>query len=429
MLHRILLGGSGDSAFQASLGDGDALYTGEAFSYGQPLHVDASGDYSLCMAQNDFTNGIGPFVVTRFGSADTSQVNKRINVSLRGQTMTRDSAGNYYIACNANSSAFYLFKLDSTGALLWQRTITTPTSTVYVAGIRVDSTDSNVFICGTRSVSAQSYGFVCKITSAGAHSFSRTSSTASTFHSMAIDSSNNVYCVGYYTPSGGVLVMKFTSTGTTSFTRRYYLSSGSGSSLGYGYSIACDNSFIYVTGSFGNSNYPHVMKMNLTGVIQWSRYANIVPSLVQAGIAVGLDSSGNIYMGAGNAADSGPKCGLFKFDSSGTLQWQRDITQYINMGVMGETIMVKGGNIYFVGTNFNSFLGQNGGWLMKVPADGSRTNGSLYLPSSYTVGAAPATINQAAVTLTISTTAYTVTTPTTFTSTNDNMYINKLTNL
>ena len=422
MLDRILLGSSGDSYFLSRPRDTDNTFGVDTREYVQPLFVDGAGTISVCAAQYDFLNGVGPFTLSRFTDTGATSLSKQINVSLRGQTMTRDSAGNYYIASVANGTTFYLYKLDANGAMLWQKVITTPSSTVNINGIRVDSTDANVYICGTRTVSATGYAFLVKITSAGTHSFTRVASTSSQFNSMALDSSNNIYCCGYFGSSGGLLVMKFTSTGTTSFTRRYYLSTGSTSVLGFGCGIACDNSFIYVTGTF--NSLVHVVKMNLTGVIQWSRYANITSPWREAPIGVGYDSSGNVYMGQGNGSNA---FALFKFDSAGTLLWQRQ-TSMNSMGIGSESIIVKNNILYVAATSYDGMGGASGIVIFKLPPNGSLTNGSTYISASYTVAAAPATINQAAVTVTMGTTAFTIANASN-TVTNDNIYLDKVTNL
>lgn len=420
MLDRLLLKGAvGEPYFLSSPTDTDAAYGIDVKDEVQPIHVDASGEVSVCTSQYDFVNGVGPFTISRFKSDGTAVMSKQINISLRGQTMTRDSSGNYYIASVANNTTFYLFKLDSTGALLWQKTITTPTSTVTaVTGIRVDSTGANVYVCGHR-YTTNYYGFLVKITSAGVHSFTRTASTTCRFNSMAIDSSNNVYVCGYNYATAGMLIMKFTSTGTTSVTRRYYLSTGSGTVLGWGCGISCDNSFIYVTGTFNAK--VHVLKMNLTGVILWSRYANVLAPYREAPICVGHDSSGNVYMGQGNGSSV---FALFKFDSLGKLLWQRQTTTN-NMGISGETILTKNGIVYLSATSFDGSATPRI-ILHKLPADGTLTNGTTYATASYTVGAAPATINEAAATVAMGTTAFTIGTPT-FTVSTDNIYLNKTT--
>lgn len=424
MLERILLGGGadGDEYFLATQRDGDNAYFGTTATANQRLSVDATGNISVNASQTDGVSN-GPWTLSRFDkNGSVTQFSKTVNNSLNGQTMTRDSAGNYYVAANGNGSFIYLFKFDPSGSLLWQRTVTSSTSNMTVSGIRVDSTDANVFVCGSRLVTSTLYGWVTKITSAGAHSFSRSASTACQFTSMAIDGSNNVYCCGPLS-SGGLLVMKFSSTGATSFTRKYSVT-GTSTAAGYGHSISCDGSFIYVSGTFGSSYTPHVMKMDLTGVIQWSRYVNVSPLFAQAPISVGHDASGNVYLAAGTSSDTPRELMLFKFDSSGTLQWQRawSGTSAPNTAVISD-IIVRNNNIYYSGMYYGGFM-IDGFWIMKVPANGTMTNGTTYKSTSYTVGSPPASITQAATTVSISTTAYTVTTPT-FTVSNDNVYLNK----
>lgn len=419
MLERILLGSSaGESYYLSRYMDGDGAYVSYTTSTAsQVVHVTSTEEVSVVAGQNDFINGNGPFTFSQFTKDGGTVWSKRINSSTRPQVITRDASGNYYIACYVGTVAFYVFKLDSTGTLLWQRSVSVPSGVANPTGIRVDSTGANIFICGYRDASGSYFGFLVKMTSAGAHSFTRTASVAVRFLSLALDSSDNVYCVGYHGTSGGMTINKFTSAGATSFQRRFYLSTGTGTVLGYGNGIACDGTNIYVTGTF--NGIQHVLELNSSGVITWSRYANLAVAYREAPACVGCDTSGNVYMGYG---DGSTVFATFKFDGSGTLLWQRATNQN-NFGIGGENIFVRGSNLY---VGCTSYEGNGFGYVNvnKVPVDGTLTNGSSYTTSSYTVGAAPATINQATFTMTIGTTAFTVGTPT-LTVSSDNMYLSK----
>jgi hypothetical protein len=105
----------------------------------------------------------------------------------------------------------------------------------------------------------------------------------------------------------------FPSTGTSDYSppriEMLYNSIGS-----YGNGISLDSSDnIYITGSINDPSDGIIAKYNSLGILQW-QYVN-------GGSAgsVKIDSSGNVYVSASGS--------LIKYNSAGTVQWQKKLTQ------------------------------------------------------------------------------------------------------
>lgn len=83
--------------------------------------------------------------------------------------------------------------------------------------------------------------------------------------------------------------------------------------------VCCQNNITFAT--------IHVLKYNSSGVLQWQRDLTLASNSLSPGRqAVYLDSSENFYVGFRNFTASPDIAYVVKYNSSGTLQWQRQIT-------------------------------------------------------------------------------------------------------
>ena len=171
---------------------------------------------------------------------------------------------------------------------------------------------------------------------------------------IAVDSVGNVYVTGYTrcTPSGryAVVTAKFSATGTLEWQRLW----GSTASSAYdtGSSITVDGSDnIYVVGH-ADSNIGGfsgkgalILKYNTSGTLQWERTFGYYDS---EAFGVDFDSSGNIYVG-GRGQYSNWQF-IAKFNSSGNLQWHRGLASG-SQGHSGNDIAVDRNNdvVYVLG--------------------------------------------------------------------------------
>jgi hypothetical protein len=146
----------------------------------------------------------------------------------------------------------------------------------------------------------------------------------------------------------------------------------------YGYDISIDSSAnIYQGNNLGpGASKSQVVKINNTGVIQWQRQMSSTdidyPSVNFVGSAVNA-STGDVYA----AAMQGNNAHIWKYDTSGTLQWQKKLgdssnTTYIGGNGVGTLAVDSGGNLVFVMANIGNKAG-----VMKVNSSGATVWQSL----------------------------------------------------
>ena len=216
--------------------------------------------------------------------------------------------------------------------------------------------------------------------------------------SIAVDGSGNVYVCGYGLNSSNKNVQsisKYNNSGTIQWQNTLTDTYTSPSDAAYG--IAVDSSGnVYVCG-YGKTSgnvVQSISKYNTSGTIQWQRTLTdtyTFPSDVAYGIAV--DSSGNVYVcGYGLNASGQQVQSISKYNTSGTIQWQRTLGYtYTSPSDAAYGIAVdSSGNVYVCGFGLNA-SGNVVQSIAKLPADGSKTGtysgtnfGVIYAASSWT---------------------------------------------
>jgi uncharacterized delta-60 repeat protein len=299
----------------------------------------------------------------------------------QGYSVAIDSAGNVYsvghtVTSTGNSFDSLLVKHDSSAAIQWQRTLGGP-NVDYGESVAIDSSD-NVYVGGyTYDQVVGGYEFfVAKYNSSGTIQWQRTLEGSDTDigNSIAIDSTDNLYVIGYTASEGAggndFLLAKYNSSGTIQWQRTL-----GGTDSDYGYSVAIDSAGnVYALGytrSEGAGNYDFLLaKYDSAGTIQWQRILGGTDQ--ERGYAVAIDSSDNVYVlgrtystGAG-----GSDLLLAKYDLSGTIQWQRILggTDY----EYGESVTVdSSGNVYVIG--YTGSAGAGGKDLLLAKYDSAGT--------------------------------------------------------
>jgi hypothetical protein len=232
-------------------------------------------------------------------------------------------SGNVYVfpynAYNNSGNRWYVFKYNSSGTIQWQRNLngTGYTYSDQASGVVAPSSESLYSTGAYSSNGSTVFHGLAKWNSSGTLQWSRsvTGITAYTgANSVALDSSENVY-----TTFGG-LITKLDSTGAQLWQR-----SLSGTGLG--------------------SNSP----------------------------AIAVDPSGNVFISYGSSAN-----GLYilKYNSSGTLQWQRLLSSG-TVGLYGSNginLKADSSAVYFSSSDATSQA-----YFFKLPSDGSLTG-------TYTLG-------------------------------------------
>ncbi len=197
---------------------------------------------------------------------------------------------------------------------------------------------------------------------------------------VAVDSSGNIYVTGdtdSFGPGGpsnrsSLSLLKYDTTGSLLWQRIW---SGSGNGTDEGFGVAVDSSGnVYVTGdtdSFGVGNEAVLLlKFNSSGSLLWQRTWG--DGGLDYGLGVAVDSSGNIYVtGSTNSFGvGGVDVFLLRFDSFGSLLWQR--TWGGSSADYGNGVVVdSSGHIYVTGSTNSFGVGDYEVFLLQFDSTGS----------------------------------------------------------
>jgi uncharacterized delta-60 repeat protein len=401
-----------------------ATLGGASNDYGYGIAVDGSGNsYVVAISPVGASNDM---LVTKYNKSGIIQWQRTLGGP--GNTdesygIAVDSSGNCYTAgwtntSGAGSTDVLITKYNTSGAIQWQRTFGGGSSD-FGYGIAIDSS-GNCYVTGyTNSAGAGSSDLlITKYNTSGTYQWQRVlgSVDSEQGRGIAVDSSGNCYVTGYTNGAGGgilyLLIAKYNTSGAIQWQR---ILGSTNATFGYG--IAVDSSGnCYVTGSTnstGAGGYDVLIaKYNTSGTIQWQRVLGSVNSDQGQGIAV--DSSGNCYVaGYTDGAGVGSYDVLIaKYNTSGTIQWQR---------VLGGTASDEGygiavdssGNCYVAGYTNSTGAGGRDVLIAKLPGDGSKTG--TYGPWTYqasSLTAATSTLTDSASSLTDATPSMTSATST-----------------
>lgn len=216
------------------------------------------------------------------------------------------------------------------------------------AGRAIATNTNDLFIAGSATPSnleCQIY----KMTKSGAVTWQRSLATAGSdvYNGVAVDSSENIYTTGYIVGSGDdIVTAKYNSSGTIQFQRSLSTTTYSDRGLAIALNSSAD---IYVAGhnqTLSGGNNHQVAKYNSSGTLQWQRQlSNTADNDVAQGVA--LDSTGDVYT-AGYDTATIQQALIAKWNSAGTFQWQRNISLSYNSLFYGNCFD-SAGAMYAVG--------------------------------------------------------------------------------
>lgn len=320
----------------------------------------------------------------------------------QGKGIAIDSSDNVLVvghtSTNANVIDAQIAKYNSAGTLQWQKRIG-GSSIDNAYGVSTDASD-NLYIIGEQASSgAGSYDcMILKYNSSGTLQWQKSlgGTGQEDFKSVKVDSSGNSYALGTTNSAGAggrdIILAKYDSSGTIQWQR---FLGGSGSDVGY--SVALDSSDnVYLTGytnSTGAGNYDALLaKFDSSGTLQWQK--TLGSDQQEFSYAAAIDSNNNFFiLAASNVAGAGYyDLEIAKFDSAGILQWQRSFS--VGAQQSARSIAVDSvDDIYILGQEQNITASDYGNLTAKLPNNGSLTgtyvlNGVsiVYSASSLTVG-------------------------------------------
>jgi hypothetical protein len=243
-----------------------------------------------------------------------------------------------------------------------------------IIGVSAISNSGNMYI-GGKNVDDDAE--ITKYNSSGVMEWQKNLGGATTdaFNAIAVDSNDNIYTCGSVFNSLSnirrILVVKYNSSGGVEWQK---VIGGSVGNPDSGSSIAVDSSGnVYVLGSTSDNSItgPLIAKYNTSGTIVWRRRLN-----TNAGSASGivLDSSGNFYisyLARPTTGTSSNDIGIAKYDTNGTIVWQRRIGNTLDERPSAITVDNEG-KIYVLGYNVSSFGSPSiDALIFKYETDGS----------------------------------------------------------
>jgi len=400
----------GQSYWVATLTDNSATHN----TIGRGITTDSSGNVYVCgSGYNSFNATVAS--VSKYDSSGTIQWQRTITDASSSpltynMAITVDSS-NYVYVCGygqdvANLTLSVVYKYDNSGTLQWQRTLTGSSGFgVNNCGITTDSS-GNIYICGANG---NAFNLIYKLNSSGTLQWQRKLDDGQSpkfksalFQSIAIDSSGNLYvCGNNYNSSAftTISVSKYNSSGTIQWQRS--LTDTYSSPADFAYGISLDSSAnVYVCGTglvSANQTIGSISKWNSSGTLQWQNTFTDIYGVVSGTPStflrsVFVDSSSNVFVVGNGKNSSGQNViSISKWNSSGTIQFQRTITDTNSTPSDGSySINVDSlGNMYVCGTIKNT-ANQTVAFIAKLPSDGSRTGtysnstfGIVYVSSSW----------------------------------------------
>ena len=250
-----------------------------------------------------------------------------------------DSSGNCYVVSAYNNASVarepaYVAKYNSSGTIQWQRQIADTGSATTALGnydVGLDSGASNIATVGPSTASTGTNFFITsRATSTGAVTWQRTFGTKTSsgaaidnYYGAKIDSSGNIYIMGSSSEMTGtqqVVVAKYTSAGTLSAQIRINGTLAPGQTSPQSNPALDASGNLYMCISDVNRGQVNLVKLSSSLAITWQVYNSSQPSDFRACC---VDSVGNVYSlgfrSAGNA-------NVTKFNSSGVPLWTNTIS-------------------------------------------------------------------------------------------------------
>ncbi len=353
--------------------DGDTLWTRRY--NGTSNASDIFNDSEIDNAENVYMTGIvnglyGDAATIKYDSAGNLQWVRTFAGSGgwadEGKDIEIDQAGNVCVAGYSEFSVgqkYLLLKYDNAGNNIWTREYDFIPSDYESAVAAAIDNSGNLIATGDWGYPTTSDFGTVKLDPSGNKLWSRNYNysqvSTDAVNSIANDKAGNVYAVGKVRTAGhgdNIALVKYNAAGTLKWTYNRG-SFGLLEAEDAGNAVAVDrNGYVYLTGcmtlSFAEKKDIFTMKLDSNGTPQWPLFVEASAfHLNDEGFEIGVDSSGNVYVGYDyEVAADNINFGVIKYNSSGTKLWT-----YAYAGGSNDTDLIRdmkvdnSGSVYLTG--------------------------------------------------------------------------------
>lgn len=329
----------GSLTFQKTLG-GSVLYDT------QGVAVDSNGNIFIPSAASGY-EGSYDAITLKYNSSGVQQWGKaygQTNLDMN-LAIALDSSGNNYsvgLMRNSHYNKSAMLKYNSSGAAQWRKSLQWASSGEHGAAyaVSIDSSGNIVYGGYVGPISGEYPGGLHKVNSSGDLQYSKkiTDGTSISIKGLASDGSGNTYAAAWaegISPASGVkqgVVAKFNSSAAAQWGRKVSVNFSGTYKPVFFYGCALDSSDnLYVVGHAADTNNVtsgYIFKYNSSGAIQWQRRIGTGSTTGLRGVKV--TSEDNIVVaGYINGVGSGNNdyfVAHLASDGSGTGTYASDIT-------------------------------------------------------------------------------------------------------
>ena len=318
-------------------------------------------------------------------------------------SITVDSSGNIYTVIDDMYSTTFgiiLIKYNGSGTVQWQKNLTNgrQLNGQDKGGVTTDSSGNVYLTTVQRGADGYDYMVTVKYDSSGNLQWQRQLFNIIGMN-ITVDGSGNVYAVGF---GSGVTsgqgnngqIVKYDSSGTLQWQKMLTIS---GNYSEYPNNIAIDGSnnvYVSMYGNTSGNDVSYIIKLDSSGAIQWQRQISKTSISVYAQ-NMAVTSAGDIYLvGRYQQVVSGQQAMLVvKYNTSGTIQWQKDLKQNgVNTRAMYATACAvdSSGYVYITGSISEDSDGTGNSLICQYDSNGTliwqrrlyKTNNSTYVSGS-----------------------------------------------
>lgn len=377
-------GGGGGGTYWLDKLTGGAGFAQNAGTAG----VDGSGNIYVFNSPSSVTE------ILKINSSGALQWQKEYQGPLSGTSYILRSAittaGDIYCISSQPSSGINptLIKINTSGTLQWQKQHSLGSNDgVSLGGVCVDSTGAPYFLMSGGSTGVPA--ILAKLTSAGALTWQRSILTdpnsTGTAVCLTVDGADNTYSIVVDLNLSTTSIIKYNSAGTLQWQKTLPVGE-------YLYCNAtCDTSNNLYIATAGT-----ILKLNSSGVLQWQR--NITGAPINFSSLCVDNTSGDVYAAGNITVINANRCYIIKLNSAGNITWQRGVTPTAGTpySLTSDAIRLTPSGSLAYCMYYQHPTSVVGEALWQIPADGTKTgvySGLTYGTESLTSTTTPYTVS------------------------------------